>query len=107
MSTSGEANWASMAQLAEQIGGRDGGGIAGEISTQLQQLQSTLETLAPQWQSEAATTFYNVNQQWQENANAVNRALMDISNGLHETASRYQQMTAEATDTVRQAGQTS
>ena len=104
MSTSGEANWVSMANLADQIGGPAGGGIAGEIASQLAQLQTSLETLAPQWQSDAATAFYNVNQQWQEDASALNKALMDISNGLRDTAQRYQQMTAEAAEAVRQPG---
>lgn len=99
MSMSGEADWSAMTSLAERVDS-----ITGDINQQLTQLQTSLETLAPQWQSDAATAFYNVNQQWNDDASALNNALRDISTGMHDTAQRYQKMTIEAQQAVQQPG---
>jgi WXG100 family type VII secretion target len=97
----GQAEWIRMTQLADQISGGSGSeGTADQIARQLSGLQTTLETLAPQWQSQAASAFYSVNSTWQENAAALNKALMDIATGLRESAGAYQRMTEESAETV-------
>jgi WXG100 family type VII secretion target len=107
MSTSGtgQVDAAQMIQVANSIGSPTGGGIAQEISTQLSNLEQTLEALAPQWQSEAASAFYQVNATWHEEAQAVNQALTAIAEGLLETAAAYQKMTADSMSAVRASGQ--
>ena len=101
----GQANWVVMRQLAEQVsppGG--GGGTVAEINGEIQRLQSTLESLAPQWQSDAATAFYSLNQQWQDDVNKLNKALNDIADQLRASADHYQQAVDQSGDAIRNVG---
>jgi WXG100 family type VII secretion target len=94
----GQADWVSMTAVADYVSDD----VATQVTAQLQQLQSALETLAPQWQSSAASAFYSVNADWQEKATQMNKALMAIAEGVRETAGAYQRMTEEAAQTVSQ-----
>jgi WXG100 family type VII secretion target len=92
----GKADWVAMTATADYVSDE----VAPQVTAQLQQLQSALETLAPQWQSSAASAFYTVNTDWQEKAAEMNKALMAIAEGVRETATAYQKMTDEAAGTV-------
>lgn len=94
----GKADWMAMTSLADYVSDD----VATQVSTQLQQLETALETLAPQWQSSAARAFYTVNADWQEKATQMNKALMAIAQGVRDTASAYQKMDQEAAGTVSQ-----
>jgi WXG100 family type VII secretion target len=94
----GKADWVSMTATADYVSDE----VATQVSSQLQQLQSALETLAPQWQSSAASSFYSVNADWQEKATQMNKALMAIAEGVRETAAAYQKMTEEAGQQISQ-----
>jgi WXG100 family type VII secretion target len=96
-----KADWQAMNSMADSITDQ----TAAQIKSQLQNLQSALDTLVPQWQSDAASAFYAVNQEWQDKASAVNTSLINIADGLRESASHYQQMDQQAGDSVRNVGQ--
>jgi WXG100 family type VII secretion target len=89
----GSANWQAMTALADQVDG-----IRGEMQGQLRGLQQSLETLAPQWQSDAAQSFYALNQRWSDDSGQLNRALEEIASGLRSTASAYQAADASASE---------
>lgn len=94
----GKADWVVMSQLADYVSDE----VAPQVTAKLGQLQGALETLAPQWQSSAASAFYGVNADWQEKADRMNKALKDIADGVRATAAAYQKMTEEAASTVSQ-----
>jgi WXG100 family type VII secretion target len=87
----GQANWQAMSAAADQVDI-----IRSEMQSELRGLQQSLETLAPQWQSDAAQSFYALNQRWGEDAEKMNQSLGEIAEGLKQTAASYQAADAAA-----------
>jgi ESAT-6 family protein len=61
-----------------------------QIQSQLSNLRSRLQPLAGSWQGQAATSFHQLMERWDNDARTLNQALQSIGDGLKQSHQTYQ-----------------
>lgn len=61
-----------------------------QIQSQLKSLMAKIEPLSSSWKGASQVSFMQLQQRWQDNAQKLNTALIDISEALSRSKATYQ-----------------
>lgn len=73
--------------------------VNNQIQSQLRTLMGRLDALAPAWTGASAASFQQLRMRWNENAEKLNAALVDIAQAIRQSGQQY-----GASDEAAQSG---
>ncbi|GAA1991725.1 WXG100 family type VII secretion target [Kitasatospora viridis] len=65
--------------------------VAGQIQSEIGKLNSLIDEIAAGWQGQAATAYHTLQSQWNDDATALNKVLLDIAGAIDTTTKNYSQ----------------
>lgn len=63
--------------------------VNGQIQGELSKLNTLVESITQGWQGAAATAYHQLQQQWNEDAGALNKVLGEIKSAIDATTKQY------------------